>query len=573
VTNFVANVEGDMRLKARWRAVAWGLLAVMVLEGCATVAQDGIGGSGEGGLAPRGPRPGNSEWEALEDARRAEIESAVTALWSVVSEVREVGAKLEFTYWAEGGALTLLSLRRGEWGREPGGAIARESFISDMRELLSTYTEEKLGAVRLTLVREERRWRADYTTDGWDDFLPPMEAKAWPVRRVGVHAEVLERLATAGREISSRVWVPSGAQVRWNIEVALEDEWVRDLETRPPRSLPGGTSVRAAPETVGTLVNVLVPFTQGLGPRKVRLELEGTHIPGSGMSRWKVVVAEVVRPPQPEPENAEVALEYRAMHEQIQRRWREESREGLQYLGVFTLEQIALWVVGGVVARGAGLVLEAAAPTIARVLARGGTNAVGWFRSLLARAAPAEKQALAKLMAKAETQGLEALTRAERQELQLLFGRLEKLPTTPLNQLGGAKNALREQAQTSFYNKFHPGLDRVLRDANGARYDVHHRIPLEYAHRFPLRDINSEANLIAAARPVHAKINYVWARFRRAPRTPQEEEILQVEMIVNKNFGRWFNKLYDETPTSAESLTSAELRALEEVEALLARMR
>jgi hypothetical protein len=80
--------------------------------------------------------------------------------------------------------------------------------------------------------------------------------------------------------------------------------------------------------------------------------LEGTHIPGTGMSRWRVAVAEIVRPPPPEPENAKVVLEYRAMHEEIQRRWREESREGLQYLGVFTLGQLALWVVGGVVARG-----------------------------------------------------------------------------------------------------------------------------------------------------------------------------------------------------------------------------
>jgi hypothetical protein len=359
-----------MRLKAGWRAVAWGLVAVMVLEGCATVAHEGIGGSGGGGLVSRGPRPGGSEWGALEDARRAELESAIVGMWGVLSEVREVGAELEFTFWAEGGALTLLSLRRRERGGGPGGAIAQEAFASDMRELLSTYVEGRMGAVRLTLMRGERRWRADYTTVAWDDF-PPLETKAWPVRRVGVRAEVLEKLAAASRELTSRVWVPSGAQVRWSAEVALEDEWVREAETQPPRSLPGGASVRAAPETVGTLVNVLVPFTQGLGPRKVRLELEGTHIAGTGRSRWKVVAAEVVRPPPPEPENAEVALEYRAMHEEIQRRWREESREGLHYIGAFTLEQLALWIIGGVVVRGVGLALEAVAPTIFRVLARG----------------------------------------------------------------------------------------------------------------------------------------------------------------------------------------------------------
>jgi hypothetical protein len=562
-----------MRLRARWRAVAWGLLAVMVLEGCATVALEGVGGSGGGGgLVQRGPRRGSSEWETLEEARRAEIESALAGMWGVASEVREVGAVLEFTFWAEGGALTLLSLRRREWGRELGGTITQESFARSMREFLPAYAEGQTGAVRLTLEREERRWRADYTTTAWED-LPPLEAKAWPVRRVGVRTEVLEGLAAAARELTVRIWVPSGAQVRWNVEIGLEDEWVRELETRPPRSLPGGASVRATPETVGTLVNVLKPFTQGLGPRKVRLELEGAHIAGTGLARWKVVAAEVVRPPPPRPENAEVALEYQAMHEEIQRRWREETREGLQYMGVFTLEHLALWVVGGAVVRGAGLALEAVAPTIFRVLARGGTHAVGWFRSLLARAAPAEKQALARLMAKAETQGMKSLTVAERNELQALFGRLEKLPTTPLNRLGDAKDALRDQAQSSFYRKFHPELERVLRDVDGVRYDVHHRIPLEYAHRFPLLNINAEANLIAAAKPVHARINRVWTRFRKVPRAPREEEILQVEEIVKKHFGRWFNKVYDESAKSLEELAAAEIRAIREVEALLVKMR
>ena len=214
--------------------------------------------------------------------------------------------------------------------------------------------------------------------------------------------------------------------------------------------------MRAAPQTVGTWVNVLEPFTHGMGPRKVRMEWEGTHVAGSGLSRWKLVSAEVVRPPPPAPENAEVVLEYRAMHEQIQRQWREQTREEFLTLGLLGAEQIALFVVSGWAVRGLAWGAEAVAPMIFRVLTKGGTYAVGWLRSLIVRAAPAEKQILSRLMAKVETQGLEALTATERAELQSLFSRMEGWATAPLE--GGAKARLRRDAQARFYEQVHPEL-------------------------------------------------------------------------------------------------------------------
>jgi hypothetical protein len=489
-------------------------------------------------------------------------------MWGVAGEVREVGAVLEFTFWAEGGAFTQVGLRRPEWGRELGSEVDREAFARELREILPRYAEGVAGLMRLTLRREERRWRADFKLDTEAEF--PLEAKTWPVQRVGVRAEVLERLAATGREVAARVWAPAGAQVRWQVEVELADERVTDLETHPPRSLPGGKSVRAAPETVGTWVNVLAPFTQGLGPRKVRMEWEGEHIAGSGMSRWKIVAAEVVRPPPPKPEDAEVMLAYRAMHEQIQREWREQTREEFQQMAVFTAEQVALFVVGGLAARGLGVVLEATAPMIAQVMTKGGTHAVGWFRSLLARAVPAEKQVLNRLMAKAESQGFEALTAAERSELRAMFARLESRLSTPLNQLGDAKRALRKDAQTLFYRKLHPEWAAKLRDADGNLYDIHHCIPLEYAHLFPLRDINAAVNLAAAAKPLHSSIGAVWTRFRNAPETRTAEEVLRAEEIVRKHFGRWFNRVYDESAKSAGELAAAESAAIGEIRALIA---
>jgi hypothetical protein len=538
----------------------------MLLNACASVP---VGGGGSGRPFLQGPRPGSEEWEDLEEARQAEVESALAGMWGVAAGVREVGAVLEFTFWAEGGALTLLSLGRHEWGREPGGAVDKAAFARELRENLQTYVEDHTGSVKLTLRREERRWRADYETEALKDFPP--EAKTWPVRRVGVRVEVLDGVLAAGNEAASRLWVPAGGRVRWTVEIALEDEWVRGLETQPPRSLPGGVPVRATPELSGTLANVLVPFSQGLGPRKVRVELEGTSAAGARVSHWKVVAAEVIRPPPPASENAAEVAEYRAMHEQIQRQWREETREGFQQMGLYSLEQIALWVVGGLVARGVGVVVEAVAPTIARGLARGGSQAVGWFRSLLVRASTTEKQAFNRLMVKAETQGLESLTVAEREQLNSLLARLEKLTSTPLNEIADAKGRLRDDASRYFYEKLHPELSRVLRDSRGNLYDVHHGIPLEYAHRFPLRDINAASNLAAAARPVHVKINNVWVLLKKARGEPTVAEIEEVERVVRKHFGRWFNKVYDGSESATKELAAAESAAMGEVSALLRR--
>ncbi|HLL04792.1 MAG TPA: hypothetical protein VK539_29675 [Myxococcaceae bacterium] len=555
-----------MRLRPERRGLAWALVALLLLNACATVPT-GTGGSGRPVL--RGAQPGSEEWEDLKEARRAEVESALAGMWGVAAGVREVGAVLEFTFWAEGGALTLVALGRHEWGGEAGSGVDKAAFARELRENLLTYVERHTGSVRLTLRREQGRWRVDYETEEGEEA--PAEAKTWPVRRVGVRAEVLEGLLAAGNEAASRLWVPEGARVRWQVEIALEDERVKGLETQPPRQWAGGRSVKAAPELAGTLVNVLVPFSQGLGPRRVRVELEGTNTAGARVAHWRVVEAEVIRPPPPAPEQAQEVAEYRAMHEQIQRQWREETREGFQQMGGYTLEHLALWVVGGLAARGVGVVVEAVAPTIARALAQGGARAAGWFRSLLVRAPTAEKQALNRLMVKAETQGLESLTIVEREQLNSLLARLERLASTPLQEIPGAKGRLRDDANAYFYEKLYPGLSKILRDSKGSLYDVHHCIPLEYAHLFPLRDINAISNLAAAARPVHVKINSVWGFLKKARGEPTVAEVEEVDRLVRKHFGRWFNKVYDGSESAAKELAAAESAAMGELSVLLRR--
>jgi len=539
-----------MRLRPERRGMAWALVALL-LSACATVPA-GTGGSGRPVL--RGPPPGSEEWEDLKEARRA-------------AGVREVGAVLEFTFWAEGGALTLVALGRHEWGGEAGSAVDKAAFARELRENLLTYVERHTGSIRLTLRLQEGGWRADYEAE--EGEKAPAEAKTWPVRRVGVRAQVLEELLAAGNEASSRLWVPSDGRVRWSVEIALEDERVRGLETQLPRSWTGGTAVRAAPELAGTLVNVLVPFSQGLGPRKVRVELEGVSATGARGSHWRVVAAEVIRPLPPAPENAEAVAEYRAMHEQIQRQWREETREGFQQMGLFTLEQMALWVVGGLAARGVGVVVEAVAPTIARVLARGGSQAVGWVRSLLARASTAEKQMIRRLMAKAETQGTEALTAVERTELQTLLGRLETRLAVPLET--SARRELRRLAHDDFI-KLHPELANALRKSlPDGKFDVHHCVPLEFAHLFPLKNINAMDNLVALEPAVHQGINSIWGAYSsRIGSKATSGEVEAVERIVRKHFGRWYSNVQN-SPASKETIHQVAQQALDDVKVLITR--
>lgn len=121
-------------------------------------------------------------------------------------------------------------------------------------------------------------------------------------------------------------------------------------------------------------------------------------------------------------------------------------------------------------------------------MTKGGTYAVGWFRSLFARALLAEKQAFARLMAKAETQGLEALSAVERTEFQACLSRLEGLINSRLST--EAKEELRRLARNDFAKAF-PRVAEELRRQVG-QFHVHHRIPLDFAHLFPLRDINAE---------------------------------------------------------------------------------
>jgi hypothetical protein len=132
-------------------------------------------------------------------------------------------------------------------------------------------------------------------------------------------------------------------------------------------------------------IAVLLPFTQGLGERTVHLELKLTVPPASRHAHGWAEQASVERPLAPAELNASFVAEYRALHEDILRRWREESRERAIWVTRQGAEELAVWYAGGILLRGLGWLGSKVAPTVLRALQRGGATAAGWLRTTLTR--------------------------------------------------------------------------------------------------------------------------------------------------------------------------------------------
>ncbi len=565
------------------RAMAVGL-AVLLVQGCATVPLEGGSGSSLPGNASipggatlvsahRSTSPSEDEWtedewRAEAGARRAEVEWALTQMWAVASGEQQVGAMLEFTFWVERGALTLLSHRRGTAGGEKGQAARAESFTKGLRGLLTTLAERRTGALAVTLHRERSRWRVDYEAASLEE---PPEARKRATQRTGYRDETLSAVQAMAKQVVRLLQVPTGASARMRVDIALEDDRLTGWEPGPYQAESGGGVRPADARAAEALTLAVLPFTRGLGPRTVRLELSGTHEGRSATSHWRVEGAQTLRPAPPDEAVEDVLREYRQLHADIFHRYREEMEDSVKLAGAFTLEQVALCILGGLVGKGLHVVFEAVAPTVMRVVTRGGAAGMRWLRTQLVRAGRKDQELVRRLFATVETEGFESLSAAERNELTELLRRMEQSLTVKLDR--DAKNALRARAQKDFYGLFHPELADVLKYENGRPYDVHHLIPLEYAHLFPGLDINSSANLTAIGQPVHKGINKAWNAFRAAlGDTASPEQVRRMEAITRRHFERWFNKVHASHDSTPE-LDRATAAALEDIRSWVAELR
>jgi hypothetical protein len=537
----------------------WRLLAVLlVAQGCATVREE----YGSAFISS----PSANESRAQDRARRAEVEWALSQMWGVARGEEQVGARLEFTFWAKGGALTLLSWRHTATGGAAGQLADEETFANSLRALLSLLTEQRTGALVFMLQRERSRWRVDYEATRVEE---PPEARPRPTERTSYPTETYSAAHALAKQVTRLLQVPAGASANLRMDVMLEDDRLTGWEPGPYRATAGGTVRPADAQAAETLSLALLPFTRGMGPRTVRLELVGTHEGASTKARWRVMRAETLRPETPAPEVADVLREYRQLHAEIFRQYREEMVDSVVLAGSFTLEQVALTVMGGLIGKGLHVAFTAVAPTLIKVSTRGGTEAVRWLRTQLVRAGRKDQELLRRLWTKVETEGFESLSAMER---DALAGVLRRMEQTLTKQLGPSEiKQLRKSAREDYFQNFHPDLAETLGKERVSLYEVHHRSPMEFAHLFPLLDLNGRANLVGLARPVHQSINKVWNAFRPPPGSQvTTEQVEQMVGLVDRNFGRWYDKLYDSGMSDA--LDTAERAALMEVSSLRNRL-
>jgi hypothetical protein len=475
-----------------------------------------------------------------------------------------VEAQLSFTFWAEHGALTLT----GYEGHGRGGRVAEAADADATQEALKTvltqFAQRHTGEVVVRLRRQSGRWMVDY--EAAPAASRPWEAKRWPVRREGIPALTVVALAQGLRQLLVGVQVPSGGAVQLELEARLEDEravgWelllyevTRRGESRSTRAL--------SQETGGEALQVLLPFTQGIGERAVRLTVKAEHREGESLAGGWVESAQVLRPPLPHGMDEDFAAEYRALHEDILRRWREDVRENAEWLALQGAEELAVWYVGGILTRGGGLLIEIAGPTAKRALGRGGEAAAGWLRTALVRMPGDEKQTFERLLTKVQLEGMQSLTHGEQRLLREVMERLELLVKTKLDK--NAKDTLRSAARKS-YKKLHPQFTELL-DQQRDALPIHHRCPLDYAHLFPDEDINAAANLAMVQKPIHQLLDSLWGKFRRARPNATADEVRKAADLIDEQFQPWYHQPVDppgplKTPQAAQEAALKELQRL-----------
>ena len=498
--------------------------------------------------------------EAEETARKAEAARVLAQVVERAREVDEVGATLAFAFWAEEGALTPLGYRLERRGERAGRSAEVEALERMLRPVFTEYVGRHTGEVVLTLRHEEARWAVDY--DATRQGARPPEAKTLPLRTRGTTADSLRALHEAARKGLSAMQVPSGGAARVELAVRLEDGrptgWEL-LEARHTHEGAGGAPRSLSPEVVGHTVQVLLPFTEGLGPRSVHLVLRAEHLPAEVEARGRVESVRVERPPStfaPTPEQDW----YRSMHEATLLRWREGVYEGSAWLAQKGVEEAALWFAVGIAGKGLGFFATKGLEWLPRALSREPEAAAGWLRTALKRLPQQEQKSFEQLWGKVALEGEQALSRGEREALRSLFVRLEQLVQQPLD--GDLKKELRREAR-KYYAKLYPQFAEALHTWN-SELPIHHRKQLEHAHLFPDEDINAGANLAMVQKYVHDKISSLWGKFRKARPSPTADEVRRAAAIIDGHFEPWYHRV-DEPPGLLKTAEEAKEAALGEL--------
>jgi hypothetical protein len=499
-----------------------------------------------------------ARWEGRDEeaAREAEVARALARVVGLCSGVEEVGTVLAFTFWVEGGALTQVGYSEKRGGGHTGRPAEAEGLARVLRRVFVDYAGRRTGEVVLRLRREEARWAVDY--EATRQGSRPAEARTLPLRTQGTPAHTFVAFHEAASKWMEAVRVPAGGEAQAELAVQLEDDRLTGWELRAVRRTrgeSGGDDRPLSPEVAGHLVSVLLPFTEGLGARTVRVVLGAEHQPGEAQGRGRVESAWVERSPQ-----APGPSWYLSMHEATLLRWREGVVEGSAWLSQRGVEEMAIWVAGGIFARGLGFFASEGLEWVGRALRREPEAVAGWLRTALKRLPREEQEAFGQLWRKLALEGEQALSKGERKALQALFARLERAIQQPLDT--DLKNILRKEAR-AYYAELHPQFAKSL-DELQDELPIHHRRPLQYAHLFPDENVNSGKNLAMLRGSIHREINFLWGRFRKARPDATADEVRRAAEIIDGYFEPWYHRVDNPSGLSktADQAREAALREL-----------
>ncbi|WP_309896074.1 hypothetical protein [Archangium sp.] len=511
----------------------------------------------EGERAEALVRAAREEGREPEEARKAETERALAWMVGVASGVREVGTRLVFTFWVHEGALTPLDYQEEGGGGSTGRGVEAHVLERELRPFFREPLGRSTGEVVLRLRREEGRWAVAY--DATRQGTRPAEARTLAVGTRGTPSGTFLSVHEAMRKGLRAVQVWEGGAARVEMTVELEDGRLTGwelVEARHTREGTGGGPRALSSEVAGNAVQVVLPFTEGLGPRTVRLVLRVEHRAGEAEARGRVEEAWVERP------SLEWALTperswYHAMHEATLLRWREGVYEGSAWLAQKGVEEAALWFVGGMVGKGLGSFMTKGLEGLPKALGREPEVAAGWLRSALKRISSEDRKTFERLWRKAALEGEQAMAQGERETLRRLFVRLEQVVQEPL--AADPKKLLRDEAR-EYYKELYPQFVRAL-DALTEELPIHHRRPLQYAHLFPADDINAAENLAMLQKYVHQEINFLWVRFRKARPHPTADEVRRAAEIIDGYFEPWYHRV-DDPPGLSKTAGEARQAAL-----------
>jgi len=541
------------RVVSLWRRAMALVMAVALANGCATV---GTGGSGR----PEDMPPDVDE-EVLKEGAKAEVARTVAQVWAVTRGVREVGARQSFSFWVERGALTLVGYMASGRDGPAGHSVDDEALRHTLSTVLESFAQQHTGAVEVTLERRETGWNVGYLR------LPgsrPPEAKTLPVRSEGLPPDAANAVTEGLAHLLKALPLSEGEEARVEVVAHLEDgraeAWELErfeLIRRSSGSSGWEPAARAADEASA----VVLPFMEGIGERTVHLGLKLARSRGARWMSGRVEVARVVQPP-PSPElNAEFVAEYRLMVEDILRRWREDTKEGAEWVARRGVEELALWYAFGILSKGVGWLGARTLPTVKLALSRGGEAAAGWLRTTLKRVPLERRLAFERLWMKVQLEGKRALSQSERAELRELMEGLEQLVKKPLTR--DEKDLLRSSAR-AYYKKLYPELAKLMDEA-GSALPIHHRCPLEYAHLFPSLDINAANNLAMVPGHVHKRLNLLWDKFRQARPHATARDVEEAARIIDGHFENWYHRASDPIGQPLRSAEEAALAALRQL--------